>query len=94
MQKFFLQKVLLKLQKKQRELLHQQAAEVKNGAKHRLLEIFNDALLDSPADLIKVDLKIWGDPFWLNDSGAGNYTAEQTEFINITKDGSADFSKF
>ena len=52
---------------------------------------FNDALLDSPADLIKVDLKIWGDPFWLNDSGAGNYTAEQTEFINITKDGSADF---
>lgn len=52
---------------------------------------FNDALLDSPADLIKIDLKIWGDPFWLNDSGAGNYTAEQTEFINITKDGSADF---
>ena len=52
---------------------------------------FNEALLDSPVDLIKVDLKIWGDPFWLNDSGAGNYTAEQTEFINITKDGSADF---
>ena len=48
-------------------------------------------MLDSPADLIKIDLKIWGDPFWLNDSGAGNYTAEQTEFINITKDGSADF---
>ena len=52
---------------------------------------FNESLLDSPVDLIKVDLKIWGDPFWLNDSGAGNYTAEQTEFINITKDGSMDY---
>ena len=48
-------------------------------------------MLDSPVDLIKVDLKIWGDPYWLNDSGAGNYTAEQTEFINITKDGSMDY---
>ena len=47
-------------------------------------------MLDSP-DLIEVDLKIWGDPYWLTDSGVGNYTAEQTEFINITKDGSADY---
>ena len=52
---------------------------------------FSEALLDSPADLIEVDLKIWGDPYWLTDSGVGNYTAEQTEFINITKDGSADY---
>jgi len=51
---------------------------------------FNASLLDSPADLIKVDLKIWGDPFWLSDSGVGNYTAEETDFINITKDGSVD----
>lgn len=52
---------------------------------------FNDALLDSPADLMKVDLKIWGDPYWLSDSGVGNYIAEETEFINITKDGSMDY---
>ena len=52
---------------------------------------FNSALLDSPADLIKVDLKIWGDPYWLCDSGVGNYTAAETEFINLTKDGSMDY---
>ena len=51
---------------------------------------FNDALLDSRADLIEVELKIWGDPFWINDSGAGNYTARPTSFINITEDGSVD----
>ena len=52
---------------------------------------FNDALLDSPADLITVDLKIWGDPFWITDTGVGNYTAKPTQYINITKDGSVDY---
>ncbi len=52
---------------------------------------FTDALLDSPADLIEVDLKIWGDPFWVSDSGTGNYTAQPTTYINITKDGSVDY---
>ena len=52
---------------------------------------FNEALLDSPADLIEVDLKIWGDPFWITDSGVGNYTAKPTQYINITQDGSVDY---
>ena len=52
---------------------------------------FNDALLDSQTDLVNVELKIWGDPFWINDSGTGNYSAKPTAFINITQDGSVDF---
>jgi len=52
---------------------------------------FNSAILNSDADLLEVDLKIWGDPFWLGDSGVGNYSAEQTEYINMTKDGSVDY---
>ena len=69
-------------------------ADVVNGGQEwsetQVARQFNDALLDSRADLIEVELKIWGDPFWINDSGAGNYTARPTSFINITEDGSVD----
>jgi hypothetical protein len=36
---------------------------------------FTELLLNSPADLITLDLEIWGDPYYIADSGVGNYTA-------------------
>lgn len=52
---------------------------------------FNDALVNSPVDLITADMKIWGDPYFIADSGMGNYNAPETPLINITKDGTMDY---
>ena len=52
---------------------------------------YNDVLVDSDADLLKVDLKIWGDPYYLADSGMGNYIAEPTAYLNMTKDGTMNY---
>ncbi|SVA51729.1 uncharacterized protein METZ01_LOCUS104583 [marine metagenome] len=63
----------------------------KEHVETQLARNFNDAVIDSPADLIQVELKIWGDPYYLADSGMGNYIAEPTSHINITKDGSMNY---
>jgi len=47
---------------------------------------FNDAI-NSAGDMITVNMKILGDPFFLGDSGFGNYTAQGTENPAITADG-------
>lgn len=53
---------------------------------------FNDALVNSPVDLIAVDLTIWGDPYYITDSGMGNYNALQLPgAININSDGTMDY---
>jgi len=57
----------------------------------QLARMFNDALVNSPVDLLQIDLKIWGDPYYLSDSGMGNYIASPSSFINITKDGTMDY---
>ena len=63
----------------------------KEHVETQLARNFNDAVIDSPADLIQVELKIWGDPYYLADSGMGNYIAPPTAYINITKDGSMNY---
>ena len=63
------------------------------GRQHILTNIvrdFNDALVNSNADLVEVDLKIMGDPYYLSDSGIGNYIASPTNFINILSNGAMD----
>jgi hypothetical protein len=53
---------------------------------------FNEALMNSPVDLIAVDLKILGDPYYICDSGMGNYNALQVPgILNITKDGTMNY---
>ena len=53
---------------------------------------FNEALVNSPADLIAVELTIWGDPYYITDSGMGNYSALQLPgSININADGTMDY---
>lgn len=52
---------------------------------------FNDALVHSNVDLLSVTMKIMGDPYYVSDSGMGNYSAAPTPLINLTKDGTMDY---
>lgn len=53
---------------------------------------FNEALVNSPVDLIAVDLEIMGDPYYIADSGMGNYNALQVpKILNINKDGTMNY---
>lgn len=48
---------------------------------------FNDRLIFSNVDMIRVDMRIVGDPFWLSDNGVGNYHARDTAYTAMTADG-------
>ena len=52
---------------------------------------FNEALVNSPVDLVTLDLEIWGDPFYIADSGMGNYSAAAGPTPNINADGVMDY---
>ena len=52
---------------------------------------FNEALMNSTVDLITADMTIWGDPYFIADSGMGNYNAGETDLINLTADGTMDY---
>lgn len=54
---------------------------------------FNDAILNSNVDLVSAEFEIWGDPYYIADSGMGNYNASETSNINITSDGSVDYQQ-
>ncbi len=51
---------------------------------------FHDALLRSPIEQVGVDLEINGDPYFLSDTGLGNYT-DPTISFNLTKNGSMNY---
>jgi hypothetical protein len=58
----------------------------------RVAHDFNEALMNSPVDLVAVDLKILGDPYYIADSGMGNYNALQVPgILNITSDGTMNY---
>lgn len=42
--------------------------------KIEVANMFNQALTDSVSDLINADIEIWGDPYFIPDSGMGNFT--------------------
>lgn len=51
---------------------------------------FHD-LATTGADMINLNLTILGDPYYIVDSGVGNYTAGATEFQNLNADGAMDY---
>ena len=58
--------------------------------KQRIAKMVNEAILNSAADLITLDLTIWGDPYYIADSDFGNYVAQSSQF-NINSDNSIDY---
>jgi hypothetical protein len=60
-------------------------------AKIQIARQFQDALINSNVDLVSTTMTIWGDPYYLSDSGMGNYTAREGDSINMTADTTMDY---
>ena len=56
----------------------------------RIARNFMDALVLGQ-DLVNTDLKIHGDPYFLGDSGIGNYSSPETNYRMINSDGSMNY---
>ena len=52
---------------------------------------FQNNVLNSPFDMLKGTITILGDPYFIGDSGMGNYTAAKSQFENMTSDYSIDY---
>lgn len=52
--------------------------------------MFHDSVTRG-TDMLMLDMKIVGDPFFIAQSGMGNYTAMPTEYSNINKDGTVNW---
>jgi hypothetical protein len=56
----------------------------------RVARMFHDALING-MDMMNINMDIAGDPYYVANSGVGNYTATQTNLINVTKDGNVNY---
>lgn len=55
---------------------------------------FNENLVNNPVDLVMVDLQIVGDPYYMADSGIGNYNAPVLGTLqNLTTDGTMAYQE-
>jgi len=64
------------------------------NAKINLAKQFHNTLLNSNADLITANVVIWGDPYYLPDSGMGNYSSRNSGLkATLTEDGSIDYQR-
>lgn len=51
----------------------------------------HDIIISSDKDMIAPEITIMGDPFYIADSGIGNYTAKSTNYENINADHSMNY---
>lgn len=56
----------------------------------RAARVFHDAVTRGQ-DMMTLDMEINGDPFYIAQSGVGNYTSEQTQFPNLNTDGTVNY---
>jgi hypothetical protein len=56
----------------------------------RVAKMFHDAILNG-MDMMNITMDIAGDPFYIANSGMGNYSSPQTSLINVTKDGLVNY---
>lgn len=53
---------------------------------------FNEAIVNSNTDLVSAEFEIWGDPYYIADSGMGNYNASEIAGkLNVNSDGVMDY---
>lgn len=60
--------------------------------KIRTARLFQDVIVNSDVDLVMLNLEIHGDPYFIADSGMGNYTSESAG-NNTTTDGTMDYER-
>jgi hypothetical protein len=56
----------------------------------RSAKLFHDAIT-SASGMLNLDLKIIGDPYYIAQSGMGNYTSAPTQYSNLNTDGSVSY---
>jgi hypothetical protein len=56
----------------------------------RAARSFQDSLTKG-TDMANLEIEILGDPYWIAQSGMGNYTAQPTQFYNLNDDGSVSY---
>lgn len=59
----------------------------------RNARMFHNAIIDGAADMVELDLTILGDPYFLSDTGFGNYTADMGATTTVTADGTMDYQR-
>ena len=59
----------------------------------RIARDFHEAVVNSNVDLITIEMEIIGDPFFMADSGQGNYSASPAAARGYTSDGSMDYQR-
>lgn len=55
----------------------------------RAARVFHDAITKG-SDMIQLNMEIWGDPYYITQSGLGNYTSKQAS-ANLNTDGTANY---
>jgi hypothetical protein len=56
----------------------------------RAARLFHDSMING-MDMMNITFEIVGDPYYIANSGSGNYTATSTNLINVTKDGEINY---
>lgn len=59
-------------------------------SKREVADLFANAVLNSDIDMVTLDLKIWGDPYYFMDSDVGNQRTPSGGNPNVTIDGKID----
>lgn len=59
----------------------------------RNARMFHQAILDSQSDMVQLEMTILGDPYFMSDTGMGNYTADLGPTTTITADGTMDHQR-
>jgi hypothetical protein len=63
-----------------------------NHPETQIARVFNEAMVNSNVDLITAEMEIWGDPYYIADSGMGNYNAgSSSNAKNITNNNTINY---
>lgn len=57
----------------------------------RAARLFHDAVTNTQQSMMDLDMEIIGDPYFIVQSGIGNYTASATQYTNLNDDGTANY---
>lgn len=68
----------------------QEGGDSRSSAAIQAARNFNEAIVNG-VDLITLDLKIMGDPYYIADTGIGNYNAPAGALPSITRDGTMNY---
>lgn len=67
------------------------SSSAKDTPETRAAKEFQNNVLNNPFDMVNTTLTILGDPYYLGDSGMGNYTAPKSQYENMNADYSIDY---